>query len=136
MDDYEKMLDKAIKDMPKSAIESQRFEVPKVRGHIQGYRTIITNFHAIAQHLHRDVHHLLKFVLKELATPGDLKKSALIVGSKVPASRINEKIRQYVNTFVTCNECGKPDTKLIKEGTLTFIQCLACGAKYHVKGKV
>src|SRR3989344_5473933 len=107
------------------------------RRYMQGNRTIISNFLQIASALRRDVNHLLKYVLKELATPGEIKKSgALIMGTKVSASRINEKIRQYANEFVLCLECGKPDTKIEREGELNYLKCTACGAKNFVKAKI
>lgn len=135
--DYKKLLEKVRKDLPKAVFEKERFEIPKVRGHIQGNRTIVTNFIQIAASLRRDVNHMLKYILKELATPGEIKKSgAVIFGTKVAASRINEKLRQYADEFVFCPECGKPDTKLEKEGDFLYIKCLACGAKHHVKSKI
>ncbi|MBD3354600.1 translation initiation factor IF-2 subunit beta [Candidatus Woesearchaeota archaeon] len=127
--DYEKLLDKARKELPESLLKVQRFEIPKVRGHIQGNRTIINNFHQIAAVLHRKPEHVLKYVLKELAAPGELKKNALMIGTKVPASRVNAKIKKYAEKFVICPECKKPDTKLVKEEGTTYIKCLACGAK-------
>ena len=54
----------------------------------------------------------------------------------MPASRINEKIAQYANEFVFCPECGKPDSKLEKEGQLLYIKCSACGARHIVKAKI
>jgi len=135
--DYKKMLEDARKDLPDVVFLKERFEIPKVLGHVQGNRTIISNFLQIASTLRRDVPHLLKYVLKELATPGEIKKSgALILGTKVPASRINEKIRQYANEFVLCSTCGKPDTKIEKEDELTYMKCTACGAKNIVKAKI
>ena len=135
--DYKALLKKAREGMPDLVHEKQRFEVPKVKGHIQGNRTIVTNFIQIAQLLHRDVDHMLKFVLRELAAPGELKKSgSLIFGTKIPASRINEKIKKYVHEFVLCPECGKPDTQLLKEGGFVNIKCLACGEKHPVKSKI
>ena len=134
--DYEKLLDRARQDLPESVFEKERFEIPKVKGHIQGYRTIITNFYQIASTLGRDPEHLLKFVLRELATPGDLKRSALMLGAKVSAARINEKIKKYVDEFVLCSECGKPDSKLMKEGGFTYLKCQVCGAKRIVKEKI
>ena len=137
MDDYKSMLDNVRKNLPEAVFIKERFEIPKVMGHIQGNRTVISNFLQIASTLRRDVDHLLKFVLKELATPGEIKKSgALLLGTKVPASRINDKIRQYANEFVLCLECGKPDTQIIKEGELTYMKCTACGAKNFVKAKI
>jgi len=130
------MLDKAVGEIPESVFERDRFEVPKVMGHLQGNRTVISNFHQIADTLRRKPEHLLKYVLKELATPGNLTKTGLIVGAKVPASRINEKIKKYANEFVLCKVCGKPDTKVEKEGAIAYLKCSACGAKYVVRSKI
>ena len=136
MDDYQKMLEEVRKGLPEIVFIKERFEIPKAVGHMQGNRTVITNFLQIASSLRREVDHMLKYVLKELATPGEIKKSgALILGTKVPASRINEKIRQYANEFVLCLECGKPDTALVREGELTYMKCAACGTKNVVKAK-
>ncbi len=137
MEDYKDILENVRKNLPEVVFLKERFEIPKALGHIQGNRTIISNFLQIASNLRRDVDHLLKYVLKELATPGEIKKSgALILGTKVPASRINEKIRQYANEFVLCFECGKPDTTIVKEDKLTYMKCTACGAKNIVKAKI
>ena len=127
------MLKKARSEMPESVFESERFEIPKVKGHIQGHKTVISNFYAIADCLGRSPEHLLKYILKELATPGTIQNRTLFLGSKVPASRINDKIKQYVHEFVLCRDCGKPDTKIIKEGAFTFMRCMACGSKYNIK---
>lgn len=131
------MLEETRKSLPEAVFIKERFEIPKVLGHIQGNRTVVSNFLQIASALRRDVNHLLKYVLKELATPGEIKKSgALILGTKVSASRVNEKIRLYANEFVLCFECGKPDTTIMKEEGLTYMKCTACGAKNVVKVKI
>ena len=137
MEDYKSMLEDVRKNLPEAVFIKERFEIPKVLGHMQGNRTIISNFLQIASALRRDVDHLLKYVLKELATPGEIKKSgALILGTKVPASRINDKIRHYANEFVLCIECGKPDTQIVREGDLNYMKCTACGAKNFGKAKI
>jgi len=130
------MLKKAREIVPEGAKGIERFELPKVRGHIQGNKTIISNFKQIADALGRPDAHLLKYVLKELATPGELKKSGLLFGSKIGASRINEKIASYAKEFVICKECAKPDTKMVKEGSFDFLKCNACGAKQPIKIKI
>jgi len=135
--DYKKLLKQARKELPETATTTERFEIPKVKGHIQGNRTIITNFQQIATLFRRDQEHVLKYILKELATPGEIKKSgSVIIGTKVSAGRINEKIKEYAHEFVFCPECGKPDTKLEKDEKFTFIKCLACGAKNYVKSNI
>ena len=131
------MLKKVRAELPESILERNRFEIPKVKGHVQGNKTIISNFLPIADALSRQPEHMLKYILKELATPGEIKKSgSVIIGTKVPASRINDKIKQYADEFVICHECGKPDTKLEKEGVFTYMKCTACGARHAVKSKI
>jgi len=123
--------------LPDSVFEKERFEIPKVRGHVQGNRTVLSNFIQIANALRRPAEHMLKYVLKELATPGEIKKSgSVMMGSKISAARINEKIKKYADEFVLCAECGKPDTKIEKEGGFAYVKCQACGSKYPVKAKI
>ena len=135
--EYAGLLKRARERLPESVHEKERFEIPKVRGHLEGNKTVISNFSQIASTLRRPADHILKFILRELATPGEIKKSGLLVlGSKVAASRINEKIRQYAYTFVLCPDCGKPDTEIKREGDFSFLKCSACGAKHPVKSKI
>lgn len=137
MDDYKALLKEARKNLPESVFQKERFEIPKVRGHIQGNRTIVSNFLQIANALHREPDHILKFVLRDLATPGQIKKSgSVIFGSKVPASRINESIKRYANDFVFCPDTGKPDTVLEKEGNLLYLRSLVTGTRKVVKSKI
>ena len=80
---------------------------------------------------------MLKYILKELATPGEIKSNnTVIIRAKISSIKINEKIKKYVDEFVLCNECGKPDTKLIKEDGNLFLRCMACGNKQPVKSKI
>ncbi len=130
------MLKRARENLPESVFEKERFAIPKVLGHIEGNKTIISNFRKIAETLQRSEEHLLKFILKELATPGQIRQNELIIGTKVSALRINEKIRQYAHEFVLCPECGKADTKLIKEGELIYLKCFACGHRKVVRSKI
>jgi len=137
VEEYKKLLEGVRKELPEHVFQKDRFEMPKIRGHIQGNRTVISNFLQIANALGREPEDMLKFVLRELATPGEIKKSgSVIMGSKVPASRINEKIKQYANSYVFCYECGKPDTKIEKEGNLSYIKCTACGARHPIRSKI
>jgi len=133
MENYEKMLELGIEQLPESTKKKERFEILKVKGHIEGNKTIITNFNQIVDNLHCEAAHLLKFILKELATPGNLQENRLILGRKINSLQINEKIERYAKIYVLCSECGKPDTKLSKgEGILTM-KCTACGAKHPVR---
>lgn len=134
--DYEKLLEKAKKELPDLKESTERFEMPKVVGHIQGNKTVISNFSSICSTLRRESQQLIKFLQRELATPASLDGPRLILGRKISASLINEKISRYCNDFVLCKECNKPDTQLSKEGRVMFMKCTACGAKHPIRGKI
>jgi translation initiation factor 2 subunit 2 len=136
METYEQMLNEAYKKIKKVESSSERFEIPRVEGHFEGKKTVITNFFQIASYIRRNPEHFQKFMLKELATSGQKEGERLILNNKIPSEKINQKIGQYVKEFVLCRECGKPDTELTKEDRITFIHCLACGAKHSVRSKI
>ena len=130
------MLEDAYSKVKQIDVSSGRFEIPKVVGHFEGKKTILTNFFQIAVHIRRDPEHFQKFILKEVAASGHKDGDRLVLNMKVPSIKINSKIEQYVKEFVLCRECGKPDTEIVKDGRLNFIHCLACGAKHSVHGKI
>lgn len=130
------MLERGKKILPESTVATERFVVPKITGHLEGNKTVISNFFQIANTLSRPPEHLLKYISRETAAKGEFKKQLLIFNTKLPSSKINEKIQQYVDEFVICKECGKPDTKLYKEGIVTFMKCQACGARHSINSKI
>ncbi len=130
------MLERGKKLLPEDNINTERFVVPKIAGHLEGNKTIISNFFQIATTLGRPPEHLLKYISREMAAKGELRRQLLIFNTKLPSSKMNEKIQQYIDEFVTCKECGRPDTKLTKEGIVTFMKCHACGAKHSVNSKI
>jgi len=136
MENYEQLLNEAYGKVKKSEDNGERFEIPKVEGHFEGKKTIITNFSQIASHLRRNPEHFQKFMLRELAASGQKEGDRLVLNMTVPSAKINQKVEQYVKEFVLCGECGKPDTELTKEDRFSFIKCLACGAKHSVRSKI
>ena len=133
MQSYEELLKKAKKELPETASAAERFTIDKVSGHIQGNKTVLSNLHKIAKHLERNTDHLLKYLQKELATPAKIVGQRIIFNAKLPASQINRKIKQYAQEFLFCPTCGKPETKLVKERDISYLQCQACGDKHVVK---
>ena len=136
MTNYEELLDEAYSKVKVMKGNGERFAIPKIEGHLEGKKTILTNFFQIASHIRRSPEHFQKFMLKELAASGQREGDRLVLNINVPSEKINQKIEDYVKEFVLCKECGKPDTELIKEDRLTFINCLACGAKHSVRSKI
>ena len=136
MTNYEELLEEAHKKIKKIDSTGNRFEIPKIEGHFEGKKTILTNFLQIASHIRRKPEHFQKFILRELATSGNIEGDRLILNNTIPSAKINSKIEDYVKEFVLCKECKKPDTEIVKEDRLTFVHCLACGAKHSVRGKI
>jgi len=130
--DYEKLLKRGLEKVPKKASANERFEIPRLSVMRIGSRTIINNFTDVANALRRDVQHLLKFFLKELATSGEIKGKRVEVLGNFSEEVVNKKLETYVKNYVLCRECGKPDTKIFKEKNFWFLKCEACGARYSV----
>jgi len=133
MQSYEKLLQKARQELPEMGVGGERFTIEKVLGHLEGNKTVLSNLKKIAKDLDREPEHLLKYLLRELATPGKFMGERVIFGTKVAASAINKKIKKYASEFVFCSECSKPETKLIEEKGIKFLRCNACGSKKPVK---
>ncbi|HDT11385.1 MAG TPA: translation initiation factor IF-2 subunit beta [bacterium] len=131
--DYEKMLDRAIEKIPKVSDASERFKVPGISAFLMGSKTLINNFTEIAGAVRREPEHLQKFLFKELATKGELSGPKLILQGKFTRDAITRKIELYLKEYVYCPDCGKPDTKIMKEDRFLFLKCEACGSKHVVK---
>jgi translation initiation factor 2 subunit 2 len=133
MTDYNELLDRAIDQLPPEVFETKRFTVPKAYSDIQGNRTFIKNFKEIADALNRDPQHVLKYLLRELGTAGNIEGGRAIMQGKFTHFVINERIDEYVEKFVICHECNRPDTRIIREDRIFLLKCAACGAKAPLK---
>lgn len=133
MEEYEKLLKRAMERLPKKVDAKKRFEIPSVVMEISGNKTLLKNFREILSVLRRDESHLAKYLFKELAAPGNIQGDVLIFQSKIPKEILQKKIESYAKEFVFCKVCGEPDTNLVKEGRLVFMKCDACGAKSSVR---
>ena len=133
MADYEKLLQRARKSLPPTAVEEKRFELPKFESFIEGAKTIIKNFVEVSRNLGRDPNHLLKFLQAETGTFGEIEEQRLILKGQKKAEILNEKLGLYIKEFVLCKECKKPDTEIRKIENVDQIKCKACGAKYTVR---
>jgi len=129
---YEELLEEAFKKIVKKETKD-RFQIPQVEGEIQGTRFVIKNFKKIADYLKRDSKHLAKYLLLSLASSGGIEGEALILNLRARKEAVQQKLEEYIKKYVFCKICGEPDTRLVKEGRIYFIECDACGAKYAAK---
>lgn len=133
MSSYEELLKRAQSKLPKEKGTGERFEIPRVNSFIIGMRTIINNFKEIADALNRDPRHLIKFLTNEMATAGTLEETRATFQGKFPRNTLERLLNIYVENFVICPVCKRPDTNVVKEKRFSFLVCEACGAKSSVK---
>jgi len=125
---YEDLLKRARKNMPQFT-GGARFEMPSASIVVVKRQTIIKNFTDIAKSLRRDPNHIAKFLFRELAAPGSITGTELVLQGKIPSSIINQRVSDYASEYVLCKECGRPDTSMHKEDNIIVIKCEACGAR-------
>ena len=133
--DNKQLLKRVQTETATMEIEEQRFKIPRVDVFYEGNTTVIKNFDKISDAVNRDPDLILKFLLGGLGTAGELSGTRVVFQGKIPARSISDKIKEYIDTFVMCSECNRPDTHLVKQGRTTLIRCDACGAFRSVKSR-
>ena len=135
--EYEELLEQAYANVKAntSGNNGERFEIPKLNIQVVGNKTYISNVFQVCSHIRRTCEELCKFLSKELAAFCKIEGERLMLNRKLPEKQVQEKFKLYVEKFVLCKQCKKPDTEIIKQNNLTFMHCLACGAKNSL-GKV
>lgn len=133
MYDYEELLDRAIEKLPDTETTDARFVIPEPRLFSEGKATILDNFGNIADTLNRDPDHLMKYLTRELGTAGKIEGSRAVFQGRFTRTQLADNIQAYVDEYVMCSECGRPDTQLIRVDRVLILQCSACGAHRPVK---
>ncbi len=134
-EDYDDLLEKARGNLPDDISDHDRFEIPKINVLQEGNTTIFKNFADVADKINRSPDNFLKFLLGELGTAGERENERVVFKGKIDTSKIRNKTEEYVEKYVLCSECGRPDTRLVKENRVDIIKCDACGAHRPIKGK-
>ena len=132
--DYDKLLERAREGLEDVMQNAERFSppVPEIM-HEGSKKTIIRNFSEIVDSLRRDETHLYKFLLQELGTAGSVNNRRLVLQGRVPEKKIKARIKTYIETFVVCQECNRPDTAFLRIGRTLNLHCEACGAKRPIR---
>jgi translation initiation factor 2 subunit 2 len=132
-DPYENLLKKAYSTITEVSTSSERFVVPEAKVYIEGKTTVLENFADIADKVRRDKDHMMKFLLGELGTSGKIDGNRAIFNGKFEISLVKAIIKNYVEDYVICSECGRPDTRLVKDDRVLLLRCDACGGHRPVK---
>jgi len=131
--DYDALLKRARSQIPELSSKRERLEIPMLRHSVTGMRTTIFNFKEIAEAMNRDPQHLLKFLTGEMTTAATMQGSKAIFKGKFNTETFARLLQRYVEEFLNCKICHRPDTKIVREKRLSFLVCEACGAKSAVK---
>ncbi|QLC50945.1 translation initiation factor IF-2 subunit beta [Methanolobus zinderi] len=133
MKDYEALLDRAIANLPDKETTDTRFVIPEPKILVEGKTTILDNLSNIADVLNRDPDHLMKFLTREMGTAGKIDGNRAVFQGRFSKEQIKNNIQAYVDEFVMCSECSRPDTQLTKMDRVLVLKCAACGAHRPVK---
>lgn len=126
--DYDASLDRAMDAVPDFGGSDERLSVPDPQVQKDGAFTRLTNLSAIADALSRDPEHLHSTIQRELGTAGQYDEGRARYNGTFSPSDFDAAISSYVEEFVTCSECGLPDTRLVVEDRTQMLRCEACGA--------
>ncbi|MCX6651110.1 MAG: translation initiation factor IF-2 subunit beta [Methanomassiliicoccales archaeon] len=127
-DDYLSLLDRAKMQLPETIEKHERFVVPDPDVFQEGKTTVFRNFGDIVDTLRREPEHILQYMLRELGTPGTMEGRRVVFKTRLTPTQVSDKLQNYIDTFVLCSECGRPDTHINKEGRVMILECEACGA--------
>ena len=130
---YDDLLKRACDQMPEVSAKQERLELPRILIQTVGMRTTIANFKEIADSLNRDPQHILKFLTREMATAATFHDSRAIFQGKFQRDSFERLLQRYLENYVVCPVCKRPDTTIVKEKRLAFLVCNACGARSSIK---
>ena len=133
--EYEKLLEKAYKELPETLKTHERFVIPQIISHIQGKIAVVQNLGEIAKLINRSPDMLAKYLIRELGTAGSHDSQHLILKGQFRDYQIQQKFEDFLREYVLCPECGRPDTKILQEKRVHILKCEACGS-WHPLGSI
>jgi translation initiation factor 2 subunit 2 len=126
-------LNRLRESLPETITAQSRFKIPDLEVLYEGKTTVLRNYGDIADAINREPSHLMAYLLREVGTAGNQEGRRALFKGRVPIKQLADRINNYVDAFVLCSECQRPDTKLVKDGRTLILECEACGAHRPVK---
>lgn len=127
-DNYEKMLERARVQIPEDIAEEEQFKPPEVKIRGGSGQTVILNWNELVRAANDQEKILLRFLSHQLATHGRVTQGKVEFKGNLSTRKINNLMEEFIEKYVICSECGRPDTKLKKEKKHLLKKCQACGA--------
>ena len=126
--DYEATLDRAMEELPDFQGSDERLDVPDAQAQKDGAFTRLTNLSALGDAINREPEHIHSSIQQELGTAGQYEDGRARYNGDFSGDDFDAAIDAYIAEYVTCSECGLPDTKLVTENRTQMLRCEACGA--------
>ncbi|TFG29334.1 translation initiation factor IF-2 subunit beta, partial [Candidatus Thorarchaeota archaeon] len=64
---------------------------------------------------------------------GIVEGSNAIFNGKFTEELVNEIVERYIDSYVICPVCTRPDTEIVKSDHAYYLQCSACGARTAIR---
>jgi len=132
---YREMLKRAQEHLPKKLDRYERFEVPRAHIVVAGRKTVFMNFKEVCDALNREPEQILKFLTKEMATLASVDTGRAVFQGVFRQDSVTNLLNTYIQRYVICPVCKRPDTRVVREKRLSFLVCEACGARSSLSGK-
>lgn len=106
-----------------------RYKMPAMAVSKEGKgRTVISNLNDIGFSLNRNAKQIAKFLGYELGTRCEYDSTTGygLINGPHSASRLQQLLAKYIDEYVLCVGCGKPETVFIVESNTVYQNCLCC----------
>jgi translation initiation factor 2 subunit 2 len=126
--DYTARLDRAYDALPEIGTADRRLDIPDATAQTDGAFTRFQNLSKVADVLGREPQHIHRYVQSQLGTAGSFENGVGRYNGGFSGTEFDAVVDDYVTAYVTCSECGLPDTRLVTEDRTQMLRCDACGA--------
>ena len=133
MKSYEELLEEALKKLPERVETKDRYTLPEPKIEYVKNKTIIRNIYEILEKIKRSERDFKKIFFRIVGMPGKFEKEGLVLNAVISKEVIKRKLEEYVQNFVVCEVCGKPETVIVEEDNVKYLKCEACGAKKIIR---
>ena len=130
---YDDLLKRAKSQLESINVEHERFTIPELENQIQGKKTLLKNAGLVVKELKRDILHFMKFFIKETGLPATTDNSKIILNGIINSFKVSQIYKRYIEEFLLCKQCNKPETRIISEKGVVILKCDACGAMNPVR---
>jgi len=135
MSDYDSLLDRAKEEIPDEIASGERFQLPELEIQKEGKKTIVRNFGDILDKMNREPDEVVARLLRQIGAAGTYEDRKLRLQGEHTKSTIQDRLDGYIERYVLCSECGRPDTHLDKENRTLVLKCDACGGHRPVQAR-